>query len=161
MRSIVIAALVFGGFAQAKAPKAGPKPVRVEKKDCAKKTLGVIVPGSCERRAVPVTAKVCKASKIGDQVHLGPFHASGQHRAIEVLGPTTSVTGRLIIFDKVSGFIQLVDHCALNCNAKISKKDAQALKMEEGVELTGTFDWSKTCDVRDAKARPVVLRPAP
>ena len=135
--------------------------VRITKTDCAKAQIEVVYPHRCERRLITVGAPACRGLAVGDQVHLGAYDKTGKVRAVKRLGPTTVIMGRHILLDKQGGFVQIVDGCGYNCNAKLPKSEAQALEIEEGVELTGVFDWSKTCDVKKAHARPVKLPTPP
>ncbi len=136
---------------------ASPQTLRITETDCAKAQVEVVYPHRCERRLVTVPAAACRELSVGDRVHLGAYDKTGKVRAVKRLGPTAVITGRLILLDKQGGFVQIVDGCGYNCNARLPKAEAEALVIEEGVELTGVFDWSKTCDVKKAHGRRVKL----
>ncbi len=140
---------------------AAPQTLRVTKADCAKAQIEVVYPQSCERRLVQIAPAACKTLAVGDRVHLGAYDKTGKVRAAKRLGPTQAMTGRIILLDQQGGYVQIVDGCGFNCNAKLPRPEAKALEIEEGVELTGVFDWSKTCDVKGAHGRKVTLPPPP
>jgi hypothetical protein len=144
--------LLLAGGAMAAPP---PQPVRIVGLDCAQGAIKVVYPQACERRTVGVGAEVCAHFAVGDRVVLGAYDVARRVRAAKRVGPTTEMRGRIIILDKQGGFIQISDACGANCNAKVPAADVGALKIEQDVALRGVFDWTKSCVVKQARARPL------
>jgi len=138
--------------------KASPVVRRVTALDCKAGKMTSIGRG-CDSTTAPISVKACKGLKLGDRVRLGglldPKHKKSAARKVTRIGLTTETTGRLILRDCISGFVQTMDSCGLQCTAQVTPAECKTVKLEALGTIKGKFQWSpRGCKVGSPKLVP-------